>query len=252
MGRPHMSNEALMVMAGINPKTGLPDRTGGDPAGIANDMSNSLSLIDKQQSIGTFEWEQTTDKLDSETIERMLYYKYTLMLFKLQDQLFLLPYALSGNIDVYGNFLEVTPLPFGGPSATTTADGKPKPWIEGLTRIPVRSLDEVSDPETQCVLFYDYSRGYGQLGTPRADLNKVYINMEAEFPAMMRTALLNGSGVTGVRVNGEDTADQVVEAANAINIAALSGQRLVPLIDSVEAQELGNGAVKTAEEYMLY
>lgn len=244
-------------MAGINRKTGLPERfSNSDPNdinAIVEEISNVLTVNDIEQYLGRYEWDKLPKNsvLNTNLIERMLYYKYSLMMFKYQEQMFLLPYALAGSIDVYGHYMAVTPLPFGGPTTTETKDGKTKPWIEGLIRTPVRTLEECTDPDTQCVLLYDYSRNISQMQTPRYILDKVFNNMCAEYPALMRTALVNSCGIQGVRVNDEGVAQIVRDASNACLKAALNGERFIPLPSSVPIQEIGDGANVSATEFMM-
>ena len=50
------------------------------------------------------------------------------------NSFYFLPYGLAGDIDIYGRYLEVTPLPFAGPTATTDDSGNSRPWIKGYTK----------------------------------------------------------------------------------------------------------------------
>jgi hypothetical protein len=80
------------------------------------------------------------------------------MLFKLQDNYYFLPFALDGTIYVYGQFMSITPLPFGG-GTTNPDDKKVKPWIPGMNRKPVYDPESVVDldPDEYCVILNDYT-----------------------------------------------------------------------------------------------
>lgn len=54
----------------------------------------------------------------------------------------------------------------------------------------------------------------------------------------MRTALLNSTGVLGMRVNTEDEAASVFEASEAVNVAALTGKKYIPVVGSLDFQEM--------------
>ena len=73
----------------------------------------------------------------------------------------------------------------------------------------------------------------------------------AEMVPFMRTSLLNGTGVQGMRVNSQDEAYQVALAAQAVNQAALTGKKWIPTQGSVDFQEFGTPTLAKAEEYLL-
>ena len=66
-----------------------------------------------------------------------------------------------------------------------------------------------------------------------------------------RTALLNGTGVQGMRVGSEDEGANVMYASQAINDAALNGKKWIPIVGNVEFQDLTDAPVAKAEEYFL-
>jgi hypothetical protein len=74
--------------------------------------------------------------------------------------------------------------------------------------------------------------------------------MSDMFP-FMRTALLNGTGIQGMRVNSQDEYATVESASRAINKAALSGKKWIPMIGNVDFQNLTDGQVAKAEEFLL-
>lgn len=197
-------------------------------------------------------------------MERILYYKGQGMFFKLQDKFYFLPYALDGTIDVYGRFTDVTPLPFNGKAST---DGKDRPWIVGLRR---KCLYDVQMPEefvaesgeidwekiesiqdSVCVLIKDYTEQISQTNISRQILQDPILDVMADMFPFMRTALLNGTGIQGMRVNSQDEYSNVEAASRAINRAALEGKKWVPVVGNVDFQDLTNGAVAKAEEYLL-
>jgi hypothetical protein len=186
------------------------------------------------------------------------------MFFKLQDKFYFLPYALNGTIDAYGRFTDVTPLPFNGKSST---DGKEKPWITGLTRKCLYEMELPEDyigedgeilvdkiletQENSCVLIKDYTEQLSQTNISRQLLQDPILDVMAEMVPFMRTSLLNGTGVQGMRVNSQDEAYQVALAAQAVNQAALTGKKWIPTQGSVDFQEFGTPTLAKAEEYLL-
>jgi hypothetical protein len=67
----------------------------------------------------------------------------------------------------------------------------------------------------------------------------------------MRTSLLASTGVKGVRVNDADQAEAVADGNRGLESGALTGQPFVPIVGSIEFQELTNGPTNKSEEYML-
>lgn len=249
-----MVDPGVLLQMGINPKTGLPAKIGSEPSALKENMRKILRIIDEQDAINRFRWYNLPDGLDGQLLERILYYKGQGAFFYMEtdNKFYFLPYALSGNIDVYGRFTGITPLPFGG---GTASDGKEKPWITGLTKKPVYSikLDEIDKKffSDSCVLLKDYSPQYSQTIISRQVINEPLLDTMAECIPFMRTALIASTGIKGMRVDDADQQREVNNAANAIKDAALSGDMYVPVVVPVELQELTDGNVGKSEDYML-
>lgn len=259
---PRMYDIEPYIEAGINPNTGLPEKM--LPNALKNDVKRQLCVLDEQDAINRFTWYNLPSGLSGRLMERILYYRGQGMFFKLRDRFFFLPYALSGSIDVYGRFEEVTPLPFNGRSQ---ANGKDTPWITGLTR---KCVYEVAYPddyinkegvilvekitnaqEESCVLIKDYSEQISQTIIGRNILQDPVIDIMSEMFPFMHTALLNGTGIEGMRVPSQDNYASVEAASRAVNRAALEGKKWVPVVGDIDFQSLTKGAVAKAEEYLL-
>ena len=261
-----MYDIASMIAAGIDPKTRLPIKVvSSQLPNVKPEIKKVLRIMDEQNAINRYTWYNLPKGLTSEIIERVLYYRGQGMLFMLNDKFFFLPYALnapenSTGIDVYGRFTGVTPLPFNG----TANDGKnDSPWIQGLIYEPVYEpidiMDYVDNSEEEnrsiikrsCVLLHDYTPQISQINIPRQMLNDPILDVMSDCIPFMRTALLNSTGVMGMRV-GSDAENASVEAAsNAINKAALEGRKYVGVIGNIDFQELTGGNVAKSEEFML-
>lgn len=261
-----MIDPHVLLAAGINPKTGLPLAFSKVDCEIKNNIKKNLRIVDEQDAINCFTWYNLPSDLNSRLLERILYYKGQGMFFYMEEvnKFFFLPYALNGTIDVYGRFTSVTPLPFNG---TTKANEKEKPWIQGLTR---ECVYEVELPENyiledgtaqiekilntqnnKCVLLHDYTQQISQINISRQILNDPILEVMSEMVPFARTALISGTGVQGMRVTSEDEATNVELASQALNIAALTGKKWVPMVGNVEFQDLTGGNLAKAEEYFL-
>ena len=109
----------------------------------------------------------------------------------------------------------------------------------------------LSKIEKSCVLLHDYTPQISQTNIPRQQLNDPLLDLMSDCLPFMRTALLNGTGVLGMRVSNENEAESVYDASAAINKAALEGQKFVPVVGNLDFQELTGGNVAKAEEFML-
>lgn len=255
---PYLPNLKPVLAAGINPVTGLPFKMGGDPASLKEEMKRFLRLQDQQQAMGRFTWSNLPPEIDGNLLERMLYFKGQLAFFYMAEteQFYILPYALSGTIDVYGRYTGITPLPFGG--GTTTAEGKDKPWITGLVRKPIYSvlLDEevtLKDIKESAILLWDYSKGLSENLVPRCVMQDALLEVQSDLIPFMRTSLMNNTGVNAMKVADQSEQSNVKAASDSVYLASLTGQKYIPVVGGLEFQELcGNGSAQAQEYLMAY
>jgi hypothetical protein len=256
-----------IISAGIDPKTGLPIRMADSTkCGLKDNIRKQLRVMDEQNAINRYSWYNLPKGLNGKLMERILYYKGQGMLFTLQGKFYFLPYALSApegstGIDVYGRFTGVTPLPFNGTS--NDGGGKDAPWIRGLIYQPAYEAADLADfadaspeeivaaIEKSCVLLHDYTPQISQTNIPRQTLQDPLLDVMADCIPFMRTALLNGTGVLGLRVGNENEQAEVERLSNAINLCALNGKKYAAITGDLDFQELTGGNVAKAEEFML-
>ena len=253
---------STFIQAGINPKTGLPIRMGDCGAELKANIKKLLRIMDEQDAINRFVWYNLPIGLNSQLIERILYYKGQGALFfeSATERFYFLPYALDGSIDVYGRFMSVRPLPFNG-SLNVQEDDKKKvdakyQWLNIKKLKPQYDilLDEERTAdvfESSCVLLSDYSKQISQTNISRQILQDPLLDVMADCIPFMRTALLNSTGVQGMRVDGQEAASNVYAASKSINDAALVGEKYVPIVGPVEFQDLTDGNVGKSEEFLL-
>ena len=252
---PKMVPLDLYVQAGIDPKTGLPLKCSGNvPSELVNNVKRQLNIVDLQDALNRYTWYNLPKGLTGNLIERILYYKGQGALFYMEsnDTFYFLPFALDGTIDVYGRFTGITFLPFNG----ATSDGEEKPWIQGFKKTPryeVMTAEKatVENVLDSCVILRDYSQQISQTILPRSTVNESVLNVMAECIPLMRTALINSTGVNGMKVSNEDEQSNVKAASLAIQRAALNGEKWIPIVGQVEFQEMVNGPTAKAEEFLL-
>lgn len=246
--------------AGIDPKTGLPIRM-LENCNTKADFKKHLRIMDEQDAVNRFTYYNLPKGLNGQLIERILYYRGQGAFFKLQDTFYFLPYALDGTIDVYGRFTGITPLPFNG--TQTNGNDKDTPWIQGLKFTPRYEIADIADYinasneeiedaiNRSCVLLHDYTPQISQTNIARSQLQDPLLDIMANCIPFMNTALLNSTGIGGMRVANENEKIAVDMANSSLQKAALEGKKFVGVVGSLDFQELVGGNVAKAEEFML-
>lgn len=245
----------ILLAMGLNPKTGLPAKIGGNPANLKEDIKRVLRIMDEQDAVNRIKWNKFPGRLTSQEIERLVYYKGQLCFFYLKDleQYFLMPYALNGSIDFYGRFNYVHPVPFGGGVDEKTN----KLQSEYLANIKLKviyckdDIVEGEDVSGYCILLHDYTKQVSQTIIPRQVINDPILDAMAECIPYMRTSMINSTGVKGVRAADADQCDAIREAGKSIVKCALTGEQYAPIVGSMEFQELSDGPTAKASEYFM-
>ena len=106
-----MFDLSLYMQAGIDPKTGLPTRGGGD-FDLKYSLRRLMRIMDEQDAVNRYKWYNLPCNLTSQELERLLYYKGQLVFFYFNERFYFMPYALDGTIDFYGRYNRVHPVPF--------------------------------------------------------------------------------------------------------------------------------------------
>lgn len=256
MGQPKLPDINTIIQAGVDPKTGLPLKLGICSCQLKDNIRKQLRVLDEQNAVNRYKWYNLPNGLSGQLLERILYYKgqAAFIYMKENNQFYFLPYALNGNIDVYGRYMGITPLQFAG-GTTSNEKGKERPWITGLVKKPIYDIPMELDLETLdngAVLLSDYSKQLGEMILPRQSIQDPLLDVMSEAVPLARTALVANSGVRGMRVQTEDDADQVAIASSAIYNAAMDGKPLIPIVAKTEFQDLTTGSALKSEEYLLY
>lgn len=248
----------MLVRAGINPRTGLPVKLGDIDGSPKPDLKRFMRIIDEQDAVNRYKWFNIPGNITGQELERMLYYRGQLAFFYIEEleTFYFMPYALNGTIDFYGRFNSIHPVPFGGGS---TEDKSVKQQADYLSQLKLDCIyapvaDENVDYDLMvksAVLIHDYTKQLSQTIVPRQLVNDTLVDMGAEALSFLRTALISGTGIKGVRVNDADQAANVKDGARTAHKAALDGEPYIPMIGNLDFQELASGSLTKAEDYLL-
>ena len=261
----------LFIQAGIDPKTRMPIKMAvGKPCHLEQDLVKFLRIIDEQDALNKGTWYNLPSGITSQELERMLYYKGQLAFFYMKEtnKFYFMPYALEGTIDFYGRFNSIHPVPFAngtdlGNEYTKNEKKAYRKRIEEQRAVlsqmklqciyePIVYEEEIDEKvlTESCVLLHDYSKQLSQTIIPRVTIQEPLIRHLAEYIPLMRTSLIASSGVTGVRVDDSDQETTVDNGANSFEQAAKTGKIWIPLVGTLDFQELSRGTTKI-EDYLL-
>ena len=263
MGKgPCLPDLERLIKMGINPKTGLPIKLGNPRCKTKEGFKKAIRIIDEQDAVNRYKWYNLPMNLTSQEVERMLYYRGQLAFFYFKDleEFYFMPYALEGGVggglDFYGRYRQIHPIPWNSGGS----DGKQTKQQEALLStiklnvkygiILPEDLEE-DDLYHSAVLLRDYTKQLSEEILPRVNVNDEIIDLEAECMPYMRTALLMGTGVRGVRVADTDQEASVYEGSRNMTTSALEGNPYIPITGAIEFQEMTNGSPTKAEDYLI-
>ena len=256
---PRLPDIETLFQAGIDPKTGLPSKFDSDGCGWRKEgIKTALRIMDEQDAVNRYVWYNLPNNISSQELERLLYYKGQLAFFYFEelDEFYFMPYALDGTIDFYGRFNTIHPVPMAN---GTTQDEQEiyKNQMELLSKKKlsvVYDFPDIVDYDTitkSCVLLHDYTKQMSQTIISRQVINDPILDVMADCIPFMRTALLSGTGIQGMRVNTQDEQSNVEAASRSVDRAALNGKKWIPIVGTVEFQDMTGGNVMKAQEFMM-
>lgn len=239
---------------------------------IKEQIRRNLRIQDEQEYCNKGVWYNSNLGLSTQEIERLFYYKGSLAFFRLNEKYYLMPYVLEDELDYYGRYKYVHAVPMyweeGGKNDKATPEQRKQAHFLAQRKMRVIrevvleeeylkadgtfDLDAINDVlENGCVLINDYTPQISQTVIPRQQLQEGIIDVESDCVPFMRTALLNSTGIQGMRVGSEDEQSNVEAASASINEAALNGEKYVPIVGNVDFQDLTGPNVGTADNFLL-
>ena len=225
-------------------------------------VRKQLRALDEQDAVNRYTWYNLPCDLSSQELERLIYYRGQLCFFYVPEieQFIFSPYALDGTIDYYGRFNTVHPVPWAegmenekkSPLSAYLANKK----LDVCYGIPVdddKAIDWITKfaEGKACVLVHDYTKQLSQVNIARQILQDPLLDIMSDCIPFMRTCLLSGTGIKGMRVSNQADYPNVLDANAAFEKAALEGDQYVPIVGSVDFQSLTDGQTLKAEEFLL-
>lgn len=260
-----MFDRALMNKAGINKQTKKVNENTDivyDAPKRRGELLRLFRILDEQDAVNRYRWFNIPFNLSSQEIERLIYYKGSLVGFYFAEsgKFYLMPFALDGGLDFYGRYNSVHPVPL---SDGTKEDERSDRYKNQLAILSMKKLkiaydvyleEELEDinPAEIGVILHDYTKQISQTIIPRAVLNECLIGEMADMFCYCETAALIGTGIEGYKVDSDDAKGEVKKLSQAIYSAAISKDPYIAVVGSQnEFQELKTGQRYALSDYLM-
>lgn len=248
----------LYEQAGISMKTGNPTRT--EETNLKVELKKMFRLIDEQDAVTRFIWYNIPLDMTSNDLERLLYYKGQLIFWFCQElnQYMLTPYTLNKGLDFYGRYVYVTPIPIVDDRNINYKTQRALLSTYKLKMVygtfdlenPTVKVDE--DCNGYAVPLYDYTKQLAETIIPRKQIQEPILDVMSSMIPYGRTALMNATGVSGMRVNNSDEYSNVELASRSVDTAATEGRKWIPIEGSIDFQDFtASGTTNGGEPFLL-
>ena len=224
---------------------------------LKEEIKKGLRILDESNAVHRYKAFNIPTNISSEELERMLYYKGQVCMFycKALDDFFFMPFALDGNIDVYGRYFYIRPVPMTSGTTETPNNNAQVNYFSQLRLkvyydIPYEEL-KPEDRVNAAVIFFDRTPQLSWTNIPRQSLQEPILDVMAECFPLMRTSLFNSTGVKGMRVSSGDEISNVLMANMTTQQDAIQGQQYVPIKVQIDFQELSGDDVARSEEFLM-
>lgn len=214
-------------------------------------LRRSFEIRELQQFVRRYRWVNLPAGLDPTLMERILYYRGRIVIFRFNDKYYATPFALNGTIDVYGRYQAVVPLTFNGSIATdndgnkSMADGE---FIQGMTLNVCYDVNLTEDKDA--VILNDYTQGYSEFVLPRYQANKYYNSDLADIVILIRHNLISSARIFSVRVMDEGQKEAVLDEFSGLEYDILeNGKRIFPITSAVAMDEFLRDKTLETQDY---
>lgn len=216
----------------------------------------SIKYIDYQQFLTRFKWNNLPEGMDSELIERILYFSGSAMFFYIKElnRFYFLPYGMSGEntevgIDFYGRFNRLKPYSFNG---STDGGGEKKADGKRITRADLYLSTQIRDNikdipmveseeearkiyENGAVICWDMTPQLAYAVDSRNRISQSYVKYIVQILIQTKSALINSNGFNLFATDTEASTDIMQLQIDAINADREKGK-----LSAVVSKALGN------------
>ena len=191
-------------------------------------LGQSLKSIDYQQFLTRFRWNNLPEGLNSELLERVLYFSGSGMFFYIPElkHFYFLPYGMSGEktqtgIDFYGQFNRIKPYSFNGSTDGSGEQEGGKRLSQADIYLSTQIRDNIKDIpmvkteeeakkifEEGAVICWDMTPGLAYYCPARNRVSQDYIRYLIKVLIQTKSALINASGFNLFAADGAGESNQ--------------------------------------------
>ena len=241
---------------GIYPGESADSSKGRSGKKLSKEQKLILKRTDRMQYMHRFKWYGIPTDIPEDFIENLIYSRGQGVFFFHKDSFYFLPFALSGTIDVYGRYEKIHPLPWANGSADDKNEDvkKWKTYLESIKLEPLYQIMTEVDlgaVNTKCVILRDYTPQYGVFCTPRCEIVNETIAAEAKFPAYVRAACKNGTGLQGIATRSPEDVESIKAQSVAADSAAEEGDRFIGISTKEQLQSLQTANILDISQFAM-
>lgn len=221
-------------------------------------LIRAIRIQEEQEFISCFKWYGLPPDISSEFLERLIYYRGTLVFFYYKDngKFMFMPYNYRGNLDYYGRVEELRAIPFyQSKEKNKDTEKEIKDPLTEYYLYNVKYIDFTgkADIEHSAVILNDYTPQFSLQSsiTPRQQINETFIRKQADILSLLYTNLIAGSGVKGLRVGDDNAKNDAISLSKDIEQYAKLGIIYIPIRSATEFQELSSNTRGKCEEYLM-
>ena len=200
-------------------------------------LGKAFKKIDYQQYLTRFRWNNLPEGLDSELIERILYFCGYAMFFYIKDlkRFYFLPYGMSGEktqtgIDFYGRFNRLKPYSFNGSTDGSGEQEGGKRISQADIYLSTQIRDNIKDVpmveteeearkiyENGAVICWDTTPGLAYMVDSRNRDSQAFIKYMIDVLIQTKSALINSSGFNLFSTDNESGVEILQEQVDQIS-----------------------------------
>ena len=220
-------------------------------------LGKAFKKIDYQQYLTRFRWNNLPEGLDSELIERILYFSGSAMFFYIKDlkRFYFLPYGMSGEktqtgIDFYGRFNRLKPYSFNGSTDGSGEQEGGKRISQADIYLSTQIRDNIKDIpmveteeearkiyENGAVICWDTTPGLAYMVDSRNRDSQAFIKYMLDVLIQTKSALINSSGFNMFSTDNESGVDILQEQVDQISRDREKGKLAAVVSDALHKIE---------------
>lgn len=214
---------------------------------ILNKLLSHKHMI---ETIERFTWSELPPGLNSDLIERVLYFRYKGAFFRFNDRFYFLPLTLKGDIDSYGRYIGITPVLFTG--QWKIKDNKiieDISFMSGLEYPVLYDKEFVDQTKDMAIILTDSSLEISQDYTPMQYMIRPLIEQLTDILVLVNMDLINSAKVYTIVARDEDQKLAIEAEFENLDRKILSGRRVVVVTADTNLQELIGSSSKDSARY---